>query len=253
MRYSVLRLVDLPAHAILSCCSPQFRSLPFTDAAYLLTGPNPGLSKSGSTKAARGTVGRVGSSRSAITWSCEYFSIRCVPPPERHLPRNSREFVPFPKPEKSNATGDFETPSKAIDRVLLKDQDVPEEYMQEIQRWTEKVSYKMDLTIVIPKRIGKLSTTRTRTRTRLRSAIRQIVQYGITTQRTEAVVQQKFGPAHWLLPGWTYIFHPSLEVLLLPQEILLNRVAAGLRAIKVGPYRCAALGADLTQDAGQRH
>jgi RNase P protein component len=118
---------------------------------------------------------------------------------------------------------------------------VPKEYRKQVKEWTESASYKMDLTIVIPKRIGKLSTTRTRTRTRIRSAIRQIVQYGITTQGADSVVYKKVGPAHWLLPGWTYVFHPSLEVLLLPQEILVNKVAAGLRSIKVRSHRSSSL------------
>lgn len=104
-----------------------------------------------------------------------------------------------------------------------------------IRERLERASYRMDLTIVVPKKDAKLAVQRFHIKHRLHTALRQVVQHGIACDVTaDTHVQSvKPGPAHWLVPGGNYCMWPESTVYAAPQYILLDRVSWALRAVMV--------------------
>ncbi|KAI5476274.1 hypothetical protein MNV49_007911 [Pseudohyphozyma bogoriensis] len=185
----------------------EFRSIGFNAPAHLFHPPH------GSVQASH---------------SCPLFLLRAF----RLLPRSSPRALPRPLPPDS--LKHLPTPPPALVHLLPPtDWDgTEEEWAQRAKR--DKKAYGVNLTVITSKaKISKKATVRNEVRRRIRDAVRVLVMRGAVVQDGELRCDKaREGPRKWLVPGFSYMVHPTLDVYRAPFPQLVDEVGNALRTVK---------------------
>lgn len=154
----------------------------------------------------------------SVTFNSPVFSLRSFPSQSR---------------TKNNPTSSRPSPAVSGEDELVK-------------RHAKNKLYTMDLTIMVgKKKVHKSAVIRQRCKRRIKEAIRVAVRGAKVEKEGIVFDKSREGPSHWLVPGFSYIANPTLEIYLHPfpdlvktmQEALLHTKRRHERSQKKSPEK----------------